>query len=316
MVTDIWSTDPDLALTTPADRLKQYGVSPVLYPFRSRFFDQRGVRQHTIDDGEGDPVVMVHGNPTWSFYFRSLAADLRHDHRVIVPDHVGCGLSDRPTDAEYPYRLERRIDDLERLLDDAGVHENVTLIVHDWGGMIGMGWAVRHPEAVKRIVVLNTAAFLLPPGKRLPRVLSICRDSAIGAWLVRKMAAFNLAAAWWCTAARPLDPDVRAALLAPYAKASDRLAVLRFVQDIPLAPADPSYAAALAVQDQIAVFENTPMLIGWGLRDFVFDADFLAEWRRRFPNAEVHAYDDLGHYILEDAADVIPALVRDFVDRT
>src|SRR5262249_61254450 len=122
-----------------------------------------------LDEGTGDPVVMVHGNPTWSFYFRDLVKSLRGTHRVVVPDHVGCGLSDKPDDARYAYTLRRRVDDLERLLDHLGLRDRLTLVLHDWGGMIGMAYASRYPERIRRLVILNTAAFLLPAGESFAR---------------------------------------------------------------------------------------------------------------------------------------------------
>jgi haloalkane dehalogenase len=283
-----------------------------LYPFESHFLDVRGVRVHFLDEGRGEPVVMVHGNPTWSFYFRGLVEALRDDYRTVVPDHIGCGLSDKPGDDGYDYTLDRRVDDLEALLGHLGLTSDLTLVLHDWGGMIGMAFASRHPEQVKRLVILNTAAFLLPPGKRLPRSLWLCRNTPLGALLVRGLNAFSRGAVRYC-ATRTLEPAVRAGYLAPYNSWSNRIAVLRFVQDIPLSPGDRSYATVRAVQDGLERFRDVPMLICWGERDFVFDGDFLAGWEQRFPAAEVYRFPAAGHFVLEDAGAAIVALVRDFL---
>lgn len=282
---------------------------------RDKTLDIHGFRLHTIDEGAGDPVVMLHGNPTWSFYYRNLAASLRDDYRVIVPDHIGCGLSDKPDAAQYPYTLERRVQDLDALLEQLGVRENVTLVLHDWGGMIGMAWAHRRPERVKRLVILNTAAFFMPRGKRFPWSLYLCRHRLIGPFLVRGLNAFSRAAVRWCATRRPLPPDVRAAYLAPYDSWRNRVAVLRFVQDIPLRAGDSGYDLVSEVQDNLERFRDLPMLICWGEKDFVFDRHFLEEWRRRFPSAEVHAFADAGHFVLEDASEEIIGLVRDFLQR-
>ena len=145
-----------------------------------RDFDRGGLKLHYIDEGSGEPVVMLHGNPTWSFYYRHLIDSLRGSYRVIVPDHIGCGLSDKPDDSRYTYTLASRVDDLERLLDHLGLDRDLTLIMHDWGGMIGMAYAARHPERIARLVVSNTAAFHKPASKPLPRALAICRDSRAG----------------------------------------------------------------------------------------------------------------------------------------
>src|SRR5512137_1165151 len=120
------------------------------YPFAGHYLDLDGLRLHYLDEGSGEPVVMLHGNPTWSFYYRNLVLALRDKYRCIVPDHIGCGMSDKPGDDRYDYTLQSRVDDLEALLDSLGVTNGITLVVHDWGGMIGMAYATRHPERIKR----------------------------------------------------------------------------------------------------------------------------------------------------------------------
>jgi pimeloyl-ACP methyl ester carboxylesterase len=281
----------------------------------SAFLDLMGIRYHFVDVGKGDPVVMVHGNPTWSFYYRDLVNALKGDHRCIVPDHIGCGLSDKPDDARYEYTLSRRADDLEALLEHLGVRDNITLVLHDWGGMIGMTYAHRHPERIKRLVILNTAAFHLPASKPFPWALWLCRNSLLGPLLVRGLNAFCLAAAWIGCKRRPLSPEVRAGLLAPYDSWKNRIAVLRFVQDIPLRKGDRCYNLVTEVQEGLHRFRALPMLLCWGERDFVFDCRFLDEWQRRFPQAEVHRFADAGHYILEDAREEVVPLVQAFVQR-
>ncbi len=281
---------------------------------QGQFLDLQGLRYHYLDEGRGEPVVMLHGNPTWSFYYRELVRGLRGEYRTVVPDHIGCGLSDKPGDDRYEYTLGRRVEDLEALLDYLGLRENLTLVLHDWGGMIGMAYAHRHPERVKRLVVLNTAGFRMPAGKRLPRSLWLFRNTPLGPLLIRGLNAFCRGAARYC-ARRPLTGPVRAGYLAPYDSWRNRIAVLRFVQDIPLAPGDRSYELVREVDEGLHRFRRVPMLLCWGERDFVFDLDFLAEWRRRFPDAEVHRFPDAGHYVLEDAAAQIVPLVHDFLKR-
>lgn len=290
-------------------------VSPTLYPFAEHWLElEPGVRMHYVDEGPRDaPVVlMLHGNPTWSFYWRRLIKALRATHRVIAPDHVGCGKSDKPDDARYPYRLERRIADVERLVHELGLRD-VTLMVHDWGGMIGMGWADRHPELVVRLVLLNTAAFGLPPTKPLPPSLWLARNTGLGTVLVRGFNAFSRGATRFCVTRRPLEPAVREGLLAPYDSWASRRAVLRFVQDIPLRPGDPGFEIVDSVGQRLGQFDDRPVLICWGAKDFVFDDHFLAVWKTKLPHATVHRFADAGHYVLEDAGEEIEALVREFM---
>jgi haloalkane dehalogenase len=278
-----------------------------------RDLDRGGLRYHYLDEGQGEPVVMVHGNPSWSFYYRGLVEGLRSSFRTIVPDHIGCGLSDKPDDSQYDYTLESRIADLEALVEHLELDGGLTLVVHDWGGAIGLGYATRHPEQVARLVVLNTAAFHLPRTKTFPWPLWLCRDTPLGTYLVRGLNAFCRGTARVGCTHRPLPRDVRAAYCAPYDSWGHRIAILRFVQDIPLRPGDRSYDLVTRIQDGLPRLAGVPTLIGWGMKDFVFDHHFLAEWVRRFPGAEVHRFIRAGHYVLEDEGEQIVPLVRAFL---
>jgi pimeloyl-ACP methyl ester carboxylesterase len=286
-----------------------------LYPFQGRQLRTPAGQLHYLDEGRGDPVVMVHGNPTWSFLFRDLVQALQEHHRVVVPDHMGCGLSDRPSPRRYGYRLEDRIDDLERLLAHLGVagQEHVTLVLHDWGGMIGLGWAARHPGALRRLVLFNTAAFMLPRGVPLPWQLRLARNLGVFSTLaLQGLGGFERSAVHLATA-RGLPPAVRAGYLSPYRTWRDRTAIARFVRDIPLTPRDRSYQLCQQVEASLERYRNLPTLICWGGRDFVFDDRFLAVWRRLLPAALVHHFPEAGHLVLEDAREAVLPLVRTFL---
>jgi pimeloyl-ACP methyl ester carboxylesterase len=291
-------------------------VSRNLFPFAEHWLSlEPGIRMHYVDEGprEGPVVLLLHGNPTWSFYWRHLIRALSPTHRVIAPDHIGCGKSDKPDDARYPYRLARRIADIERLVEELGLRE-LTLIVHDWGGMIGMGWASRHPQMLTKLVLLNTAAFPLPASKRMPASLWLARNTGLGAVLVRGFNAFARGATRLCVTRRPLSPEVREALCAPYDSWDHRRAVLRFVQDIPLRSGDPGFEILTEVGAKLSQFDDRPVLICWGLRDFVFDEHFLRVWEQKLPHAAVHRFQDAGHYVLEDAGAEIEVLVSKFLE--
>ncbi len=288
-------------------------IPKALYPFEGRLFDRKGLAYHYLDEGRGEPVVMLHGNPSWSFYYRNLVVGLRSDYRTIVPDHIGCGLSDKPGDDRYSYTLRSRVDDLTSLLDSLALDQKITLVLHDWGGMIGMAYAAAHPERIGRIVLFNTAAFHLPAGKSVPAALSLMRDTSVGAFLVRGLNAMSRGAAWIGCKKNPMARAVRDAYAAPYDSWDHRIATLRFVQDIPLGPGDPSYADVTLVERSLPRFRSTPVLVFWGLKDFVFDREVLDVWRTTWPQAEVHALPDCGHYVLEDAAEEIVPRVRAFL---
>jgi cis-3-alkyl-4-acyloxetan-2-one decarboxylase len=286
-----------------------------IYPFTSRYAEVNGWRMHYIDEGRGEPVVMLHGNPTWSFYFRKLIQGLSGRYRAVAPDHIGCGLSDKPRSGAYAYRLQNRVDDLEALLAHLGLTRDITLVLHDWGGMIGAAYALRDVRRIARLIVLNTAAFLKPGGKSLPLALRLIRRTQLFA--VPAVLGLNLFArgAARMASARGLSPAVRQGLLAPYNSWDNRRATLKFVQDIPLTPRDPSFAIARQVHEGLQQLADKPMLICWGEKDFVFDTDYLAEWQRRFPAAEVYRFPEAGHYVLEDAAEPVTARVLDFLSR-
>ncbi len=232
---------------------------------------------------------------------------------MIAPDHIGCGRSAKPNDAHYHYTLSTRVADLGTLIDSLDLR-GITLVVHDWGGMIGMAWAVQHPDRIARLVVMNTAAFPLPLGKSLPASLALARAPGIGALLVRGANAFSRGAVRHCVTRRPMSQAVAAGYLEPYDSWAHRIAVHRFVQDIPLEEKDRAYPMVKETADALVHLVDKPMLICWGLRDFVFGHQFLDEWIRRFPGAEVHRFEDCGHYILEDAGEDIIPLVRTFVE--
>jgi haloalkane dehalogenase len=258
---------------------------------------------------------MLHGNPTWSYYFRNLVLALRDRHRCIVPDHIGCGLSDKPPVSQYNYALKSRIDDVEALLDHLGVRAKITLVLHDWGGMIGLGYAARHSDRIARIVATNTSCTRRPAGKRFPWLLRVGRNTRLGAWLILKKNAFCRAAARWCVTRQPLPPDVRDMYLKPYDSPEHRIAVLKFVQTIPLRETDPGFDIVRGVEESLPKFRGVPTLLLWGLKDFVFDRHFLAEWQQHFPHAETHTWPDSGHYLLEDAGEEVVGKVTEFLKR-
>ncbi len=282
------------------------------YPFEPHYCDVRGQRLHYVDCGSGSAVVMLHGNPTWSFMYRHLLQGLAPTHRAIALDHLGCGLSDKPQNQAC--RLTDHISHLETLLNEHLGLKRLSLVVHDWGGAIGMGYAVRHPERIERIVLLNTASFLLG---RCPWRIRLCKIPGFGALALQGFNAFARAAVTLAVGKdHTLDAKARAGLLHPYDSWRHRVGILRFVQDIPLTSCHPTWDAVATIQKSLHLLADKPMLICWGGQDFCFDDRYLAVWQRYFPRAAVHRFDDAGHYVLEDAHDRIVPLVKSFLDST
>ena len=290
------------------------GLDTTLYPFDSHYHElSSGHCMHFVDEGPAaaQPVVMVHGNPTWSFYYRSVIRGLSDRHRCLAPDHIGMGLSDRPDDADYDYTLKSRVDDLGEWLDAVEPDRPVDLVVHDWGGAIGLSWAAANPERVRRIFILNTWAFTIPDDADLPRSLAFAR-TAVGAFLIKGFNAFSGLAVRMATERR-LEPAVAKGLVAPYRGGpKKRLATLRFVQDIPLKESDPAWKVLAETERNLDRLAEKPIAFGWGAKDFVFNDRVLDKWREFFPDAPVDYIEDAGHYVLEDAPDRLVPRIREF----
>lgn len=285
-----------------------------LYQFTSHRFNLDACIMHYLDEGprDGKTVVLLHGNPTWSFYWRTLIPGLSRTHRVIVPDHIGCGLSDKPQD--YPYTLEQHIRNIETLLTDLQLGR-LTLVMHDWGGAIGMGYATRHPEQVERLVVCNTAAFFKPV---LFWPIRLSRAPIIGDLLIRGINAFALGALVMGTSQpKRFTPKVRSGYLAPYRSWQQRIAIMGFVRDIPMEEDHPTRRTINEIQSHFGLLQKKPILALWGADDPVFTVEtFLAGWREFFPHIEEHIFEHAGHYVVEDAHEKMLPIVLKFLDHT
>lgn len=279
-----------------------------IYPFSPNILNLGPNRYHYLDEGQGETLLMLHGNPTWSFYYRNLILGLKSSYRCVVPDHMGMGKSDKPQN--YPYTLSQHIENLEKLVDALGLND-ITLVVHDWGGAIGMGFAVRHPQKIKRLVLFNTAAFL---SDKIPLRLSLCRVPGLGALAIRGLNAFARGATKMaCKKMERMTDKVRAGYLAPYDSFANRIATLRFVQDIPMNSDAPSYSVVENIEENLSQFKSIPVMIVWGAHDFVFNQHFLNRWQKIFPQAEVHEVEDAGHYVVEDAHECIIPWMQKFL---
>ena len=277
------------------------------YPFTPHYLKLNEGKLHYIDEGNGPVIVMVHGNPTWSYYFRNLIHLFRETHRVIALDHMGCGLSDKPS--EYSYCLDKHIENLGTLLNTLQI-ERFSLIVHDWGGAIGIGCALKQLDKIDKIVILNTAAFR---SSRIPMRISLCRVPILGEILVRLFNGFA-GPARFMAVTKKMAPETARSYLAPYDSWQNRIAIYRFVQDIPLAPTHQSYETLVGIEERLPLIRQhkIPLLIIWGGKDFCFNDAFFTEWRKRFPEAQSHYFSDGGHYILEDKSEEIGPILKTF----
>ena len=294
------------------------------YPFESHFLTLADglrchyvdephdvVTPHNVDQSPDRPVLlMVHGNPTWSYFWRHVITQFRDRFRCIAIDHIGCGLSDKPDEEEYPFTLQRRIDDLVQLIEHLDLKQ-ITLIVHDWGGAIGMGAATRLPERFARFVFMNTAAFR---STQCPMRIRLCRLPVFGRLAIQGLNLFALGALWMASANRKkLTASVRSALLAPYNSWHRRLAIYRFVQDIPLSPRHPSYETLKNIEESLPQFHEHPVCLIWGMLDWCFSPEYLKRFLQFFPEADVHRLEKAHHLLLEDAPEEAAAALETFL---
>ncbi len=261
---------------------------------------------HYLDEGTGEVIVMLHGNPTWSFMYRNFITQLRPEFRCIVPDHIGCGLSDKPQ--HYNYTLAQHIENVNRLLFHLKI-DRFHLIVHDWGGAIGMGFAGRCDDRVDCIQLMNTAAF---PNKEIPFRIAVCRYPILGEFLVRGLNAFAKGATYMAVK-RPMSANVRAGYLFPYSSWENRIATHRFVKDIPMKPGHVSYANLVEIAKNLDTLKGKPIQILWGMQDFCFNTHFLKLWKEHFPKAKVTQFQQAGHYVFEDENEACVRLAHRFL---
>lgn len=276
-----------------------------LYPFASHWFDSADGRMHYVDEGAGTPVVFVHGTPTWSFLYRHLVARLAPRHRVVAVDHLGFGLSDKPAAAPYePADHARR---LVALFDALGL-SRVTLVVHDFGGPIGLAAALAHPGRIDRLVLFNTWMWSVGDDPAIARGARVA-GSRLGRLLYRHL---NFPVQVLMPKAmgdrRALTPEIHRHYAAPLATPDERMGAWGCARA--LLGAGPWYDRLWAQRDRL---RDRPMLLLWGMKDPTFGPRYLDRWRREFPAAQVHEIASSGHFVPEEAAAEVAPLVERFV---
>lgn len=266
-----------------------------------------GHRMHYLDEGKGPVLLMVHGNPTWSFYYRTLVQELSVDHRCVVPDHIGAGLSDKPSD--FGYQLADHVKNLVELIDTLDLKQ-ITLVVHDWGGAIGFGAAIARPERIARLVIFNTSVFM----EDVPLSIRLSRKPVVGEFAIRLLNGFVRGGLLRAIGDRErLAGAVGRGYLAPYGSYQERIGHLKFIRDIPIEDGHPTRSVIDQLTSEVPkLFASTPAILVWGDRDFVFTPRFLEKWRGLLPGAEVERYPDAAHWVVEDAHERIVPRLRAF----
>ena len=276
-----------------------------LYPFESNYHLIDSNRMHYVRQGDGPTVLMVHGNPTWSFFWREVIKNFSTEFDCLAIDHIGMGLSDKPQD--YTYTLQQHSDNLCNLIDSLDL-KDVRLIVHDWGGAIGLRAATIMPDRIAKITITNTAAF---PPPYVPFRIAVCRWPIVGPWMMRGLNVFPKAAIRQATEQSKLESSVAKGFLHPYGNWHDRIALNAFVRDIPVTSKHPCWSVLEKLEQDLAALKSKPIQLIWGMKDWCFRPSCLERFESIFPNADVCRIEHAGHYLIEDAQDeVLDALTK------
>jgi pimeloyl-ACP methyl ester carboxylesterase len=286
------------------------------WPYEPRWFDSPDGRMHYVDEGarDGRPVVMLHGNPTWGFLYRNfIPALVEAGHRAIVPDHLGFGRSDKPDDPGL-YSILRHAERLEALLESLDLRD-ATVVPQDWGGPIGLRWAVRHPDQVRGLFILNTFAHRPRERVKLPAPLRLFRTPGAGELAVKGLHMFVRGFLFRAGIVHRerLTPEVKRAYLAPHPNWNSRTPILVFPREIPSGPEGPVSDLCGEVEAGLERhFRAKPVAIAWAMRDIAFVPEILEQaWLGTFPDASVVRLEDAGHYLQEDAHErIVPALLE------
>jgi pimeloyl-ACP methyl ester carboxylesterase len=291
-----------------------------LWPHQPQWFLTRsGYQLHYIDEGprEAPAVVLLHGNPTWGFLYRNFIPPLiGAGYRVVAPDHLGFGRSDKPTD-RGAYEIAAHADRLTQLLDNLDLRD-VTVVPQDWGGPIGLPWAAANPGRVAGLFILNTAAHVPVEEWKVPLILKLFRMPGVGDVMVKGLNLFHhgfLFRAGIIDRSR-LTPAVRGAYLAPHRRWSERTGVLEFPRAIPTSPTqEPWHSFAAALENRMEThLRDKPTHIVWAMKDPGFRPDTIDDmWLRTFPSADVTRLEEAGHYLQEDAHELIVPLLLAFL---
>lgn len=281
------------------------------WPFAPHFQAVQGFQMHYVDEGDGEPVVLLHGEPTWGYLYRKFIEPLAEDYRVIVPDHMGFGKSEGPLDK--PYQLSQHVHNLNELLLELELSD-ITLVLHDWGGPIGLGFATHHPENVKRLVILNTGIGVMKEGTRT--WISALKEQGLYRDFMGNMDAnIGTLLAGGVVHKEVLTDTVLRAYRAPFPDRESCIGAMAFPLDIPVGDRHPSSGTTYAILKRLDVLADKPKVQIWGMQDPVFPARVFESWQSRYPDIEVHCIDDAAHFLQEDAPAGIVGIMLDWLAR-
>jgi haloalkane dehalogenase len=263
------------------------------FPFEPHYLEQDGLRLHYLDEGADDPVLCLHGEPTWSFLYRKMIPVLVGAARVVAPDYFGFGRSDKPVEAGW-YSFNRHYGSILRLVEELDLRA-LTVVVQDWGGPIGLRLAVENPERVERLVIMNTGiGGGRPPSETWLRFRDLVRAAGSD---------FQAGRLIRTSAVRGLADEVVAAYDAPFPVPESKAGVLAFPEQVPTEPEHPNTEPLMAIREALRSWQK-PALVLFGDSDPIFAprvAERIAEWIPGALPAEL--IENAGHFVQEDAGE-------------
>lgn len=275
------------------------------YPFKHHYFNVNDTTMHYVDEGEGEVILFVHGTPSWSFEFRNVIKFLSKKYRCIALDHIGFGLSEKP--AKYDYTVQNHTASLLKLITHLQLNQ-FTMLVHDFGGIIGLAAAEQIPEKIKRLIILNTWCRSIqdePEYKKMKVILG----SPLMPLLYRYL---NFSAKYILPAAfgerSRLTPEIHQHFLRPFSKASERNGTIAFAKSL---LRDQDYYASIG--KKLTILKEKPVLIIWGMKDEFITEKHLLWMQEQFPGSKVVRYDDAGHFVLEEKSVVAGPVIAEFM---
>ncbi|TFG04613.1 MAG: alpha/beta fold hydrolase [Promethearchaeota archaeon] len=284
------------------------------FPFRPHYKEINGFQMHYVDEGREEPIVCVHGEPTWGYLYRKFITSLSNNHRVVVPDHMGFGKSEVPQNKQY--RLEQHVDNLSKLLLALDL-KDVTLVFQNWGGPIALGFATRYPDRVKRLIIMNSSVGVAKPDRQL-WYESMLKDGTYDQ-LMGNMQVF-IPNMMFGTFVRKIPfaekKIMKKAYMGPFPTPESNIGARAFPLDIPKGTDHPSSQIMQEVRDNLHLFENTPKIIIWGMKDRIFPPKIIQVWLKQYPNTTVYELSDAGHFLQEDAPEKIIAIIDQFLSET
>jgi acyl-CoA synthetase (AMP-forming)/AMP-acid ligase II/pimeloyl-ACP methyl ester carboxylesterase len=282
-------------------------------PYESHALEIDGYYMHYLDECTGDRdrlpvVILLHGNPTWCYYYRRLIERLKAKFRVIVPDYIGCGLSSNPVKKQL--RAGDRIKHLQELTAELGL-KRYSLVMHDWGGSLGTALAQSNIPAIDRLVYLNTT---LTETESLPKIIKAAAKPFIGKFLTKYTKRFLKFTTEWGVC-KKLTKEIKRGYLYPYHSTARRSSIWDFVDDIPFDSSHPSYSLMLDLAKNMPTLSDIPVQIVWGLKDPCFHREMLNKVAHHFPQARVLEIPQASHLVLEDAPELAGKTISEFLEQ-